>query len=102
MEPATFTLASEDDLPGLHDLSVHLFGVMNTVSYSTLLAWHRKNPESYYVLKQEGIVTGYAGFLYLTAENTAYIMEQAQPETSAPSTTDLLPFTPGIPIAGHS
>lgn len=99
-EPSTFMLASEGDLPGLHDLSVCLFGVMNTISYERLLAWHRKNPESYYVLKQEGIVTGYAGFLYLTPENTAYIMAQAQADTPAPSTSDLLPFTPGIPIAG--
>ncbi len=100
MESATFTLASEDDLRGLHDLSVHLFGAMSTISYAMLLEWHRKNPESYYVLKQEGIVTGYAGFLYLSAENTAYIMAQTQPDTAAPATSDLLPFTPGIPIAG--
>ncbi len=99
-EPITFSRASDEDIRGIHDLCVNLFGITNTASYETLLDWQRKNPETYYVVKQEGIVTGYVGFLYLNQETTQYIMSETVPGVPSPSSTDLLPFTLNEPVEG--
>ncbi len=99
-EPITFTKATDEDIRGIHDLCVNLFGITNTASYEALLGWHKKNPETYYVVKQEGIVTGYIGFLYLNKETTEHIMSETIPGVPAPSSAEVLPFTPNEPIAG--
>jgi hypothetical protein len=99
-EPSTFAQATDEDIKGIHDLCVSLFGVANTASYETLLSWHKRNPRTYYVVKQEGIVTGYIGFLYLNEEVTQHIMSESVPGVPSPPSTEVLPFTPGKPIHG--
>ncbi len=99
-EPSTFARATDEDIKGIHDLCVSLFGITETASYETLLSWHKKNPRTYYVVKQEGIVTGYIGFLYLNEEVTQHIMSETVPGVPVPSSTEVLPFIPGKPLHG--
>lgn len=99
-EPSTFTRAAEEDMRGIYDLSVSLFGVTNSTPYETMLAWRRKNPQTYYVTKQEGIVTGYIGFLYLSHETTEHILSATEPGRPSPTETEVLPFIPETPIEG--
>src|SRR5437763_2541967 len=101
-EPSTFARASEGDIRGIYDLCVSLFGVTGTPSYELMLAWQRKNPLTYYVVKQEDIITGYIGFLYLNEEATRYIMSESVPGVPSPSETEVVPFTPGVPRAALS
>src|SRR5215469_6684124 len=115
-EPSIFVRASEEDIRGIYELCVSLFGVTGTPNYETMLSWQRINPYTYYVVKQEGIVTGYIGFLYLNEKTTQSIMSKnvptetealpftpgnlPTPSTPEPPATELLPFTPGKPIEG--
>ena len=99
-EPSTFAQATDEDIKGIHNLCVNLFGVRETASYETLLSWQKKNPRTYYVVKQEGIVTGYIGFLYLNEEVTRHIMSETVPGVPMPSSAEVLPLSPGEPIHG--
>jgi MerR HTH family regulatory protein len=115
-EPSTFIRASEEDIRGIHELCVSLFGLSGSPNYETMLSWQKKNPSTYYVLKQEGIVTGYIGFLYLNEKTTRAIMSDSEPSeeealpftpgnaptpsTPEPPDTEVQSFTPGKPISG--
>jgi hypothetical protein len=99
-EPSSFTRATDEDIKGIYDLCVSLYGVTETASHETLLSWQRKNPRTYYVVKQEGIVTGYIGFLYLNEEVTRHILSETVPGVPMPPSTEVLPFTQGETIHG--
>ncbi|MBV9708737.1 MAG: hypothetical protein JO125_15170 [Chloroflexi bacterium] len=99
-EPSTFEKAIEEDIKSIYELGVSLFGVTEATPYEILLEWHKKNPQTYYVLKQEGIVTGYMGLLYLNKETTEYIMSETTYRTPVPPATEVLPFAPNQPIEG--
>jgi hypothetical protein len=100
VEPSSFTRATEEDIKGIHDLCVNLFGITETPSYETMLSWQQKNSYTYYVVKQEDIVTGYIGFLHLNEQTTVRIMSEAVPGIPIPSSTEVEPFAPGTPIHG--
>lgn len=115
-EPITFTRATDEDMRGIYELCVSLFGITGSPKYETMLSWQKKNPYTYYVVKQENIVTGYVGFLYLNEKTTNTIMSnnaaiQADgipftfgnpptPSTPEPPEEEVLPFTSGKPIDG--
>lgn len=99
-EPSTFDRASEEDIGSIHKLCLDLFGVTGTPSYETMLSWQQKNPYTYYVVKQEGIVTGYIGLLHLNSETVHHIMSETLPGIPTPPATEVLPFTPDTPIDG--
>ena len=94
--PAFFEKASEKDIAGIYDLCVSLYGATNIPGYERRLEWYKKNPDIYYVVKQEGIVTGFVSLIYLTKESLEEIMYT---NTPSPLTADkVLPFIPGKPI----
>jgi len=115
-EPSTFASASEEDIRGIYELCVSLFGITGSPNYATMLSWQKKNPYTYFVVKQEDIVTGYIGFLYLNEKTTRSIMSNSAltetqalpytpgnpptPSTPEPLDTEVLPYTPGKPIEG--
>lgn len=112
IEPTVFTRAtSEDDVRGIVDMCVAIYGVGSTPSYETRLAiWH-KCPEVYYVLKQEDIVVGYVSLIRFNDTALNVLMDET-PKVTTPSTAtaagtgvysvtgpeNLIPFTPGQPI----
>ena len=94
--PAIFMKASEKDIAGIYDLCVSLYGATSIPSYERRLEWYKKNPEIYYVVKQENIVTGFVSLIYLVRESLEEIMYT---NTPSPLTADkVLPFTLGEPI----
>jgi predicted DNA-binding transcriptional regulator AlpA len=95
-EPSIFMKASAEDIQGIYDLCVSLYGATSIPSYERRVAWFKKNPDIYYVVKQEGIVTGFVSLLYLTDEAIREIMFTDHP---SPVTADkVLSFIPGQPI----
>jgi predicted DNA-binding transcriptional regulator AlpA len=94
--PSEFMKASEEDIQGIYDLCVSLYGATNIPSYERRLEWYRKNPEIYFVVKQDGIVTGFVSLLYLTDDVLRQIMETDHPQPVRAEHIRL--FVPGEPI----
>ncbi len=75
IEPVIFSRAqSEEDIKGIVDLCIAIYGQGGTPSIEARMEiWH-KNPEVYYVVKQEGIVVGYISMIWFTDESLKTIM----------------------------
>src|SRR5882757_424388 len=79
LEGAKFSRAqSESDIRGIVDLCVAIYGVCGTPSFETRMDIWRKSPMSYYVLKQEDIVTGYTSLIWFNDVALEYLMEPAK------------------------
>ncbi len=75
--------ATEDDIRGIVDLCVAFYGVGNTPSLETRLEiWH-KNPDVYYVVKQDGYVVGYISLIWFTDEALRFLMGPAAPQEAS-------------------
>ena len=109
IEPVTFTRAmTEDDVRGIVDMSVAIYGQGGTPSYEARLAIWRKNPDVYYIVKQEDIVVGYISMIWFSDESVTIIMgptPESKQETSAGKgiysvmgAENVMPFTTGEPI----
>ncbi len=94
--PSEFMKASEEDIQGIYDLCVSLYGATNIPGYERRLEWYQKNPDIYYVVKQDRIVTGFASLLYLTDDILQQIMNTDHPQPVKAEHIRL--FTPGEPI----
>lgn len=109
IEPIIFERAtSEDDIRGIVDLCVAIYGQGGTPSLETRLAiWH-KNPEVYYVVKQEDIVVGYISLIWFDQEALTSLMGPSPKQTtisaagtgvySVTGPEHMRSFTPGQPI----
>jgi hypothetical protein len=96
-DPATFSVATPEDVPGIYEVLVSLWGTLNATTNETRLSWYQVNPEMDYVVKQEGIVVGFVSLKPLTHDAIErYMAGEIQPKDLRPS--DILPFTPGIPL----
>jgi len=96
-EPIVFSVATDDDLPGIYDVLVSLWGTLNATTTETRLSWHKVNPEIDYVVKQEGIVVGFVNLKPLRHETIEqYIKEEIQVKDI--KARDILSFTPGVPL----
>lgn len=73
-DTSTFTGAQEEDIEGIADLHAELFGGMRRSIYDLRMAQYHCNPEIFHVLKQDGIVVGYAGIFPLKQEAIDKIM----------------------------
>jgi hypothetical protein len=96
--PKTFERAStEEDIRGIYDLCVAAYGISNTPSLEERLEEWRQFSETYYIIKQEGIIVGYISLFWFTEEALADLMTPRQRQTSL--TVDVMrPFVPGQPI----
>src|SRR5712692_4462603 len=91
--PSEFMKASEEDIQGIYDLCVSLYGATNIPSYERRLD---KDSGIHYVVKQDGIVTGFVSLLYLTDNLLRQITYTDHPQSVR--TEHIRPFTPGEPI----
>lgn len=109
VEPVTFSRAtSEDDIRGIVDLCVAIYGIGGTPSLETRLEIWNKNPYVYYVVKQENIVVGYISMIWFDNEALNVVMGATPKTTRATSAGNgvysvtgpehVLPFIPGTPI----
>jgi hypothetical protein len=75
IEPTTFErAASEEDIRGIVDLCIAIYGQGGTPSYDARLEIWQKNPEVYYIVRQEGIVAGYTSLIWFDEEALATLM----------------------------
>ncbi len=107
--PVTFERASsENDIKGIYDLCIAIYGIGGTPSYEERLKiWH-KNPYVYYVVKQENIVVGYISLIWFKNEALKQLMGPTPKQSittsagtgvySITGAENILPFVPGEPI----
>jgi hypothetical protein len=79
VEKAEFSIAqNENDIRGIVDLCVAIYGTGGTPNYDTRLKIWRKSPMSYYVLKQEDIVVGYSSLIWFNDVALEHLMQPAK------------------------
>jgi len=82
VEPVIFSRASsEDDLRGIVDLCIAIYGQNGTPSYETRLEVWQKNPDVYYIVKQEDIVVGYISLIWFDDEALNTLMGPSPQES---------------------
>jgi hypothetical protein len=107
--PITFDRArTEDDLRGIVDLCIAIYGQTGTPSYDARREIWEKNPEVYYIVKQEGIVVGYISLIWFDEEALSTLMGPTPKQTrissagtgvySVTGPDHVLPFVEGQPI----
>ena len=92
-----FEQATEEDMPTIVEISRHIFGDP-PIPAETRLAWLRKNPETFHVLRtQEGLIVGYVSLLPLSKTLVDRFVRD-EIEASQITGEDVQCFIPGKPI----
>lgn len=95
-EPASFSLATKDDVQGIYSLDFSLWPT-TTVAPERRLSWYQVNPEIDYVVRKNDIVVGLVNIRPLRHETIEKLLKRemrirdVKPE-------ELLPFTPNTPL----
>jgi len=108
-EPIIFDrVRSEDDIRGIVDLCVAIYGQEGTPSYDARYEIWQKNPEVYYIVRQGDIVVGYISLIWFDEEALETLMGPTQKKSYASSAGNgiysvtgpehILPFIEGQPI----
>ena len=75
IEPITFSRAqSEEDLRGIVDLCLSIYGQGGTPSYDARLEIWQRIPEVYYIVRQEDIIVGYISMIWFAPEALETLM----------------------------
>lgn len=93
-----FEKAQEEDIEGITNLCIELFGKNGTANYETRLAQYKANPDIFYVLRQDELIVGYIGLYPLKHEAIETIMsgvEEANFRTNILAPQNIAPFEPG-------
>lgn len=110
MEPITFDRAkNEEDIRGIVDLCIAIYGQGGTPSYDARIEIWQKNPEVYWICKQEGIVAGYISLIWFDSEALSVLMGPPVQQTRRSSSAGagvysvtgpehINRFTGGLPI----
>jgi hypothetical protein len=109
VSPTTYErAASEDDIRGIYDLSIAIYGQGGTPSLEARLEIWRRFPDTYYVVKQADIVVAYVSLSWFTPEALEVLMgETPKPSQASAGGTGvysvigvdtMIPFTPSQPI----
>lgn len=96
-DPATFEVATNEDAQGIYEVIASLWGTLYTTPIETRLKWYQKNPEIDYVVKQEGIVSGYVTIMPLRHEIIEKLMSGKIRGWDI-TQEDILTFSPGTPL----
>lgn len=97
-DTSTFEKAQEEDIEGITELCIELFGKNGTASYETRLAQYHTNPDIFYVVKQDDVIVGYVGLFPLKQSAIDQIMsgmEEAKFRTGILSPENITQFKPG-------
>jgi hypothetical protein len=98
-DQTTFEKAQEEDIQGIRDVELSLWGTRGGTPYERRLARHRKNPDMHYVLKYLDTVVGYIGLTPITKRAHDEIMATGKRGHNSPITLDdILLFTPNTTI----
>ena len=101
-DSSIFRRAEEQDIQGITDLGVSLFGTSTTPSYENRLACWQKNPDAYYVIEQDELIVGWIAIVPLKKDAIDILMGHAQEAVSmfvgmhqnVIIPENILPFTP--------
>ena len=96
-EPTTFSVATREDAQGIYQVITSLWGTLSATPVEKRLEWYQSNPEIDYVVKHEGIVTGYLSIMPLRHEVIEELM-RAQKRGWDIKAADILSFTPGVEL----
>ncbi|MGH2507495.1 MAG: hypothetical protein ACRDHZ_08855 [Ktedonobacteraceae bacterium] len=96
-DPATFEVATINDIEGIYHVMISFWGSLYVPSVKLRQSWYEVNPEIDYVVKQNGIVTGYLTILPLKQEIIKQLMD-GEIGTKDIKPDDILPFISGIPL----
>src|SRR5215469_683963 len=99
-DTSKFAKASEEDIEGIYEVCVSLWG-NRTPNYEARLNSYRQNNSIYYVVKKEGIIVGFLGLIPFRREILEEIMQAEQNDfylryqeiLAMPDS--ILPFIPG-------
>src|SRR5581483_7634510 len=80
-DATTFEKAQEEDIEGITNLCIELFGKNGTASHEKRLARFHTNPNIFYTLKQENLIVGYVMIAPLKQEAINIIMSGAEEST---------------------
>src|SRR5450759_1177652 len=109
VSPTTYERAStEDDIRGIYDLTIAMYGQGGTPSLDARLEiWH-KFPDAYYVVKHDGLVVGYISLIWFNDQALQVLMgETPKPSKASVAGTgvysvtgpeNMLLLVPGKPI----
>lgn len=108
-EPAKFQIAtSEEDIRGIYEMCIAIYGIGGTPSYEERLRIWQKNPKVYYIIKQENIVVGYISMIWLPDDAITQLMGPTPKQSVATpagkgiysviGAENVLPFIPGKTI----
>lgn len=95
---SVFEKAQEEDIEGITELCIELFGKDGTASHETRLAQYHSNPDIFYVVKQDDIIVGYVGLFPLKYEAIQRIMSgvaESTFRTGLLSPENIVQFRPG-------
>jgi len=90
---STFALATEEDMPTIFDISARIFS--DPPPLETRLAWLRKNPETFHVLRdQTGMIKGFSSLLPMRRDTLErFIRDEIESEQIAPDDVEM--YAPG-------
>jgi len=94
-DAASFEKATEQDIRGIYDLTVSLWGALGSVPYETRLARYKRNSDIYYVLKYLDIVVGFIAMMPLSERAVEETLETGKSGREIFTSDDILPFVPG-------
>lgn len=94
-DSATFEKATEQDIQGIYDLTLSLWGALGSAPYEVRLARYKKNPDIYYVLKYLDIVVGFVVMMPLSKRAVAETMKTGKSGREIITQDDILSFAPG-------
>ncbi|HVB20715.1 MAG TPA: helix-turn-helix domain-containing protein [Ktedonobacteraceae bacterium] len=97
-DTSVFEKAQEEDIEGITELCIELFGKNGTASYETRLAQYRSDPDIFYVTKQDDVIVGYVGMFPLRQEAIEQIMsgeDEATFRVGILSPENITQFKPG-------
>lgn len=95
---SVFQKATEEDIQGIYDVCVSLWGTRGTYPYELRLARYRKNPSIFYVLKYMDLVVGFSTTMPITTRAVDEIMKGEKRAWEAITLDDILPFEPRVEI----
>jgi len=95
---STFHRATEEDVQGIYDLCVSLWGTRGTYPYELRLARYKKNPDIYYILKYQDFIVGYSTVMPITQRAVNEIMRGEKKAWEAITLDDIVPYSRGVPI----
>lgn len=109
VSPTSYERANvEEDIRGIYDLCIAMYGQGGTPSLEARLDIWRKFPETYYVVKRDELVAGYISLIWFNDEALKVLMGEAlkPSQVSAAGTgvysvtgpQNMIAFKPGCPI----